>query len=72
MLAPLSKGVEVPPPTPNTDNPVAVGWPDALEELANNSVIADGHRSFMGVVFQGVRSVQTGRNDAIPENSFSP
>ena len=34
-------------------------------ELVNNSVIVDRHRSLMGAVLQGVRSIQSGLNDTV-------
>ena len=42
--------VDGPMPAPNTSTWAAASWPDALEELVNNSVIVDGHRTLMSVV----------------------
>ncbi|XP_048555197.1 phosphatidylinositol 3,4,5-trisphosphate 5-phosphatase 2-like [Triticum urartu] len=50
-------------PAPNTPTQATVSWPDVLEELVNNSVILDGHRTLMKAVMQGVRSSQSGLND---------
>ena len=50
---------------PHTNNQVAAGRPDAMEELVNNFVIVDGQRAFMGAVLQGLESVHTGLNDAV-------
>ena len=44
---------------------VMAGWPDMLEELVNNSVIVDGHRTLMSAVMQGDRSVRSGLNDVV-------
>jgi hypothetical protein len=52
-------------PTPNTSTRAAVGWPDALAELVNNSTIVDKHRTLMGALIQGVWSIHSGLNDAI-------
>lgn len=50
---------------PNTSTRAVVGWPDALAELVNNSAVITEHRTLMGAVIQGVRSIHSGLNDAV-------
>ena len=47
---PSREGARGPMPAPNTSTRVAAGWPEVLEELVNNSVIINGHRTLMSVV----------------------
>jgi hypothetical protein len=52
-------------PTPNTSTRAAVGWPDALAKLVNNSAVIDEHRTLLSAVVQGVRSFHSGLNDVV-------
>lgn len=62
---PIREGAGGPTPMPNTSTQTPVGWSDMLEELVSNSVIIDGHRTLMGAVIQGVRSVQSRLDTAV-------
>jgi hypothetical protein len=50
---------------PKTSTRAAVGWPDALAELVNNSAVVDEHRTLMSAVIQGVRSLHSGLDDDV-------
>ena len=52
-------------PASNTSTRAAVGWPDMLEELVDNSAIVDGHHTLLSVVMWIVRSVQSGLNNVV-------
>ena len=52
-------------PAPNTSTRAATGWPDALAELVSNSAVIEEHRTLMGAVIQGVRSIHSGLNDVV-------
>ena len=59
------EGVGEPTLAPNTSKRVVAGWPDVLEELVNNFVIIDGHRTLMSAVMRGVWSIQSGLDEAV-------